>query len=149
MKLKKAAIYALICSICFAGGWGSKHFFVQRELEKLVVMNTRTIHSYSFNSMTQTYLADYMIETLNALNGNPVKELPEVFYIPENWNKLEKENDAEFEDVPVTVEQAIKDSREFDMMFRSFAVASLMQADTMKNILKKIQEREDNGNREL
>ena len=149
MKLKKAAIYALICSICFAGGWGSKHFLVQRELEKLVVMNTRTIHSYSFNSMTQTYLADYMIETLNALNGNPVKELPEVFSIPENWNKIEKENDAEFEDVPVTVEQAIKDSREFDMMFRSFAVASLMQADTMKNILKKIQEREDNGNQEL
>ena len=149
MKLKKAAIYALICSICFAGGWGSKHFLVQRELEKLVVMNTRTIHSYSFNSMTQTYLADYMIETLNVLNGNPVKELPEVFSIPENWNKIEKENDAEFEDVPVTVEQAIKDSREFDMMFRSFAVASLMQADTMKNILKKIQEREDNGNREL
>ena len=149
MKLKKAAIYALICSICFAGGWGSKHFLVQRELEKLVVMNTRTIHSYAFNSMTQTYLADYMIETLNALNGNPVKELPEAFSIPENWNKIEKENDAEFEDVPVTVEQAIKDSREFDMMFRSFAVASLMQADTMKNILKKIQEREDNGNREL
>ena len=149
MKLKKAAIYALICSICFAGGWGSKHFLVQRELEKLVVMNTRTIHSYAFNSMTQTYLADYMIETLNALNGNPVKELPEVFSIPENWNKIEKENDSEFADVPVTVEQAIKDSREFDMMFRSFAVASLMQADTMKNILKKIQEREDNGNREL
>ena len=149
MKLKKAAIYALICSICFAGGWGSKHFLVQRELEKLVVMNTRTIHSYAFNSMTQTYLADYMIETLNALNGNPVKELPEVFSIPENWNKIEKEKDSEFADVPVTVEQASKDSREFDMMFRSFAVSSLMQADTMKNILKKIQEREDNGNREL
>ena len=108
MKLKKAAIYALICSICFAGGWGSKHFLVQRELEKLVVMNTRTIHSYSFNSMTQTYLADYMIETLNALNGNPVKELPEVFSIPENWNKIEKENDAEFEDVPVTVDKQSK-----------------------------------------
>ena len=149
MKLKNVAIYAVICSICFASGWGSKHYLVKQELEKLVVTNTRTIHSYAFNSMTQTYLADYMIETLNALNNKPVKELPENFRIDPEWNKIEKENNSEFADVPVTIEQAIKDSREFDQMFRNFAVASLLQADTMKNILKKIQERKDNGNRDL
>jgi hypothetical protein len=149
MKLKNVAIYAVICSICFAGGWGSKHYLVKQELEKLVVMNTRTIHSYAFNSMTQTYLADYMIETLNALNNKPVKELPERFTIPKEWDKIERDSGTDVEEVPVTIEQAIKDSREFDQMFRNFAVSSLMQADTMKNILKKIQERKDNGNREL
>ena len=149
MKLKNVAIYAVICSICFSGGWGSKHYLVKQELEKLVVMNTRTIHSYAFNSMTQTYLADYMIETLNALNNKPVKELPERFTIPKEWDKIERDSGTDVEEVPVTIEQAIKDSREFDQMFRNFAVSSLMQADTMKNILKKIQERKDNGNREL
>ncbi len=149
MKLKNVAIYAVICSICFASGWGSKHYLVKQELEKLVVMNTRTIHSYAFNSMTQTYLADYMIETLNALNNKPVKELPERFTIPKEWDKIERDSGTDVEEVPVTIEQAIKDSREFDQMFRNFAVSSLMQADTMKNILKKIQERKDNGNREL
>ena len=146
MKIRRSVAYLFVCIASFGLGFGAKTLLVKQELEVLIKTNTRVIHSYAFNSMTQTYLADYMIETLNALAGKPVKELPENFKIDPDWNKIERENGSEFADVPVTIEQAIQDSREFDKMFRNFAVASLMQADTMKNILKKVQSKEDNGN---
>ena len=146
MKLKKIAICSVICAISFAGGWGAKHYLVKQELEQLVVANTRTIHAYALTSMTQTHLADYMLQTLNTLAGRPVKELPENFSIDPDWNKLEREAGTEFEDVPVTVEQAIRDSREFEMMFKNFTVTTLMQADTMKTILKQLQAKEKDGN---
>lgn len=146
MKIRKPIAYLFVCVASFGLGFGAKTFLVKQELEVLININTRAIHSYAFNSMTQTYLADHMIEVLNAFAGKPVKELPEHFRVDPDWNKIERENGSEFADVPLTVAQAIQDSREFDKMFRNFAVASLMQADTMKNILKKVQNKEDNGN---
>jgi len=75
-----------------------------------------------------------MIQILNALEGRPVKKVSRNITLPD-FNKIEGD-----EDVPVTIEQVLKDQKEVNRSIRSLGTANVFQSDTLHTILDKVQQ---------
>lgn len=105
-----------------------------KRIGRVVDWNTKQIHSLGITASTDSYNAELMIQILNCLEGNEVK-IPERSLISD---MIMKDHVIEDDDVPHTFEQIEKDQREVDQSIRAFASANLFQAETLHNILNKI-----------
>ena len=105
------------------------------ELERIVNWNTKQIHSLGIAAATDSYNADLMIQILNLIEGQEIKP-PSRAAISD---MILSQDVIEDNDVPHTFEQIEKDQREVDQSIRAFASSNLFQAETLENILSKLQ----------
>ena len=127
---------ALIC--CFASFVGGKYYSdlqTESKIEKVVNWNTKQIHSLGIVAATDSYNAEVMIQILNLIEGREIKP-PVREAISE---MITSDESIEDDDVPHTFEQVAKDQREVDQSIRAFGSANLFQAETLENILNKLQ----------
>ena len=133
---------ALVC--CFVSFVGGKYFSdlqTKTELQKVINWNTKQIHSLGVTAATDKHNGELLIQILNKIEGNPVKNVEK--YIPLG-DIVSTDPIVEDNDVPITFDQVFKDQREVDQSIRAFASANLFQAETLHNILGKIKEPIDN-----
>lgn len=127
---------ALVCCfISFVGGKYSSDLQTESKLEKVVNWNTKQIHSLGIVAATDSYNAEVMIQILNLIEGREIKP-PVRETISE---MITSDESIEDDDVPHTFEQVAKDQREVDQSIRAFGSANLFQAETLENILNKLQ----------
>ena len=127
---------ALIC--CFVSFVGGKHYSdlqTESKLEKVVNWNTKQIHSLGIAAATDSYNAEVMIQILNLIEGMEIK--PPVRSMISDM--ISSDEPIEDDDVPHTFEQVNKDQKEVDQSIRAFASSNLFQAETLENILNKLQ----------
>ena len=123
------------CFISFVGGKYYSDLQTESELEKVVNWNTKQIHSLGIVAATDSYNAEVMIQILNLIEGRDIKP-PVRETISE---MITSDESIEDDDVPHTFEQVAKDQREVDQSIRAFGSANLFQAETLENILGKLQ----------
>jgi len=127
---------ALVCCfISFVGGKYSSNLQTESKLEKVVNWNTKQIHSLGIVAATDSYNAEVMIQILNLIEGREIK--PPVRETISDM--ITSDESIEDDDVPHTFEQVAKDQREVDQSIRAFGSANLFQAETLENILNKLQ----------
>tara|TARA_B100001939_G_scaffold317319_1_gene303879 strand:- start:6990 stop:7439 length:450 start_codon:yes stop_codon:yes gene_type:complete len=126
--------WSFIFGSYYAGQWTASDDH-EDELERIVDWNTKQIHSLGIAAATDSYNADLMIQILNLMEGREVKP-PSRSAIS---GMLLSEDVIEDDDVPHTFEQIEKDQREVDQSIRAFASSNLFQAETLENILNKLQ----------
>ena len=127
---------ALVC--CFFSFVGGKYFSdlqTKTRLQKVINWNTKQIHSLGVVAATDSYNAEVMIQILNLIEGRDIKP-PVRETISE---MITSDESIEDDDVPHTFEQVAKDQREVDQSIRAFGSANLFQAETLENILDKLQ----------
>ena len=127
---------ALVC--CFVSFVSGKYYGdlqTESELEKVINWNTKQIHSLGIVAATDSYNAEVMIQILNLIEGREIKP-PVRETISE---MITSDESIEDDDVPHTFEQVAKDQREVDQSIRAFGSANLFQAETLENILNKLQ----------
>ena len=101
--------------------------------------DTDLIESLALAAKTQSDNADIILQIFNALNGDPVKDLPKSINGLLMSDKPELELDGEDEQVPATFEQITKDQREINLGIRSLVTGNLFQADALHTILTKVE----------
>ena len=101
--------------------------------------DTDLIESLALAAKTQSDNADIILQIFNALNGDPVKDLPKSINGLLMSDKPELELDVEDEQVPATFEQITKDQREINLGIRSLVTGNLFQADALHTILTKVE----------
>ncbi len=106
-------------------------------LREVIDWNTKQIHSLGINSAIEKQNAELLIQILNVIEGNEVKDVPRNIPISD---LLDSDEPIEDDDVPHTHEQVIKDQREVDQGIRAAANNNLFQNETLHNILRKIKE---------
>ena len=126
---------ALVC--CFASFVGGKYYSdlqTESELEKVVNWNTKQIHSLGIVAATVVQRRGYDSDIKSyRRQGHQASG---------QGNHLEmitSDESIEDDDVPHTFEQVAKDQREVDQSIRAFGSANLFQAETLENILGKLQ----------
>ena len=125
----------LILQLCFfLGGYYYSQSSTDKDIEKVINWNTKHIQSVATVSVTESNNAELMIQILNALEGRPVKKVSRNITLPD-FNKIEGD-----EDVPVTIEQVLKDKKEVNRSIRSLGTANVFQSDTLHTILDKVQQ---------
>jgi len=127
---------ALIC--CFFSFVGGKYYSdlqTKTSLQKVINWNTKQIHSLGVVAATDSYNAEVMIQILNLIEGREIKP-PVRGTISEMIGSDKSIGD---DDIPHTFEQVAKDQREVDQSIRAFGSANLFQAETLENILSKLQ----------
>jgi hypothetical protein len=136
--------WIIILSAGFFGYWIGKNTIKteprKEEMREVIEGNTHTIQVIAMAAKSESSNADILLEILNALNGEPVKELPKSIdglFLSDTPDFKVEDGD---EDVPTTFFQIAKDQREIDMGIRSLISSNLFQADTLHTILKKIKE---------
>tara|TARA_B100001939_G_C16819296_1_gene563634 strand:+ start:548 stop:964 length:417 start_codon:yes stop_codon:yes gene_type:complete len=123
----------IVASGCF--GYWIGAMTNKSELEKVIEWNTRHIQSIGVLSVTESRNAELLIQIQNALNDRPVKDVARQYDLPK-FDPVEQ--DAE---LPVTMEQVLRDQREIDTSIRSFSVQNLFQADALHSVLDKIKDK--------
>ena len=126
--------WIIIFGSYYTGQWTASDDH-EDKLERIVDWNTKQIHSLGIAAATDSYNADLMIQILNLMEGREVKP-PSRSAIS---GMLLSEDVIEDDDVPHTFEQIEKDQREVDQSIRAFASSNLFQAETLENILNKLQ----------
>jgi hypothetical protein len=124
----------IVTSGCLGYWMGSS--LQKQELDKVIEGNTRHIQSLGVLSATESRNADLLIQIQNVLNDRPAKDVPRDYTLPD-FDPVEQDTE-----LPVTIEQVLKDQREVDTSIRSFSVQNLFQADALHSILDKIKDKE-------
>ena len=128
-------LLTLLVVTSFYAGHELHRYKTQEDLKLVVDWNTKQIHSLGIAAATDSYNAEVMIQVLNLIEGQEVK--PPVRGVISDM--ITSDQPIEDDDVPHTFEQIYKDQAEVDQSIRAFASSNLFQAETLENILSKLQ----------
>ena len=123
-------------AVGFIAGKHRAEWLAEKELSKVIDWNTKQIHSLGVNSAVEKQNAELLIQILNVIEGNEVREVPR--QIP--MGMMDSDEPIEDDDVPHTFEQVNKDQREVDRGIRAAANNNLLQGESLHTILNKMKE---------
>tara|TARA_R110000796_G_scaffold117552_1_gene230458 strand:- start:3 stop:464 length:462 start_codon:yes stop_codon:yes gene_type:complete len=112
-----------------------------KQMQIIINKNTTSIQSLALAAKTQKSNAELLIQILNVLEGNPIKEPPIELNGLLASHSLNLDMVGDNEDIPVTFDQISGDQREIDYGIRSLTSGNIFQAATLHNILKKVRDK--------